>query len=541
MGNAQSDTTFLIKNIPSGTYFWSVQAVDQGYLGGNWSAVDSFKVKNIEAFFSSDEVCNGNPTHFIDQSVANEGIASWRWDFSDGETSDDQNPIHTYDMSGTFNVKLLITDTNGNKDSLIQAVIIKPKPVADFSAPDVCQGTPVTITNTTEKNGLTITSWYWDFGDGQTSLSEQPSAHGYLGAAEYKVLLKTLAENGCRDSISKNVTVSSYPIAAVTSNGSLSFCKGDSVILSVGYNTDYSYQWLLDGTGQTDADSSKLPAKLSGNYSVIVTNNTGNCQTISSISSVIVKDMPIKPVIQSVNYNEGDCPDDKPVRLSVNQTVTEYNYQWYRNGVPLNASTLSYIEGFLKQGDYSLIAELNGCNSTSDIFPIIYKDAPETPSIIAYGPTIWYLVCNTSSAVNYKWYYNGKFIPDADKYFYVARQNLGKYNVGISNEKGCFSISDTISIPIKITGIEDPDPFADVKIYPNPTTGMFTIEMNNNVFGELVIDIITQNGSKILNIKFEKTTEHFQTQIDLSGQGKGMYLINLSLDEFRAVRKVVVE
>jgi len=65
--------------------------------------------------------------------------------------------------------------------------------------------------------------------------------------------------------------------------------------------------------------------------------------------------------------------------------------------------------------------------------------------------------------------------------------------------------------------------------------------MNNNIFGELAIDIFTQNGSKALNIKFEKTTAHFSSQIDLSGQSKGMYLINLSLDKYRAVRKVVVE
>ena len=65
--------------------------------------------------------------------------------------------------------------------------------------------------------------------------------------------------------------------------------------------------------------------------------------------------------------------------------------------------------------------------------------------------------------------------------------------------------------------------------------------MNNNVFGELIIDIFTQNGSKILNIKFEKTTECFSSQIDLSGQSSGLYILNLSLDKFRAVRKVLVE
>ena len=70
---------------------------------------------------------------------------------------------------------------------------------------------------------------------------------------------------------------------------------------------------------------------------------------------------------------------------------------------------------------------------------------------------------------------------------------------------------------------------------------MFIIEMYNNIFGDLFIDIFTQNGSKTLNIKFEKTTEHFSSQIDLSGQAKGMYLINLTIDKFKATRKILVE
>ena len=124
----------------------------------------------------------------------------------------------------------------------------------------------------------------------------------------------------------------------------------------------------------------------------------------------------------------------------------------------------------------------------------------------------------------------------------MAGQNYGLYRLAVANEKGCYSFSDTLRIPVfGITGIEEPDPFADIKIYPNPTTGLFTIEMNNSVFGELVIDIITQNGSKILNIKFDKSTEHFMSQIDLSGQPNGMYFVNLSLDKFKAVRKVLVE
>ena len=188
-----------------------------------------------------------------------------------------------------------------------------------------------------------------------------------------------------------------------------------------------------------------------------------------------------------------------------------------------------------------MVESENGCSDTAKAEIYICNETLEKPSIISRGPNIWYLLCDNTSAKHYRWYLNDKIIPEANSYFYMVNQKLGTYKVEISDKGECYIPSDEIQIPKGITGVEDADPFEDVRIYPNPTTGMFTIEMNNNIFGELIIDIYTQSGSKALNIKFEKTTEHFMSQIDLSGQSKGMYLVNLSLDKFRAVRKVVVE
>ncbi len=172
---------------------------------------------------------------------------------------------------------------------------------------------------------------------------------------------------------------------------------------------------------------------------------------------------------------------------------------------------------------------------------IVYDDAPAKPNISATGPTIWYLVCSNDTADQYRWYYNGTVIPGAERFLYIANRRLGKYNVSVGNEKGCFTMSDTLKIPTGLTGVEEIDPFEGLMIYPNPGPGMFTVEMDNNIFGVLDIRIFTGEGRQILDIKFEKTTEHFQSQIDLSGQGKGLYLINFLLEECFANRKIVIE
>lgn len=47
MGNAQLDTTFILKNLPQGTYYWSVQAIDNCFKGGAFSEEGFFTVGTV--------------------------------------------------------------------------------------------------------------------------------------------------------------------------------------------------------------------------------------------------------------------------------------------------------------------------------------------------------------------------------------------------------------------------------------------------------------------------------------------------------------
>ena len=703
-GNAQLDTTHIIKNLPPQKFYWSVQAVDQSFKGGAWSQVDSFEVKNVLAFFSADTVCQGLNTSFTNQSVGfGETIQSYKWIFETNSTSAEKDPVYTFGSAGVKNVTLIVYSST-TSDTLVKQVLVKAKPLVDFSASVSCVGTETTLTNLTNTGGLTITSWSWDYGDGKGSTAMDPGTHGFLNAGDYDVILTASADNNCSESVTKTVTVAAYPVTSISATTPLSFCAGDSVALSVVTDPNFTYRWMTNGINITGGTTSRQVARVTGNYTVEIINLTGNCKitsapavvtvlnapaaplitynntgnstticqndsillnvtnttgytyqwklnggaigtnssshyaknsgdytivvansngcSVNSINKVTVtvnplpivgaiskegktklcegesltlsitatagylyswKDasgpitgstsnsyiaartgdyqlevtnsfgckvttdpvpvevgkMPVRPVIDKGGYTEGTCLKSTPIKLSVEDVIDGYTYRWYKNGAPVKTS--SFIEGFPEFGYYYVEADLAGCKSHSDSLKINSESAPEKPVLIAKGPTIWYLSSSIINAADYKWYFNGQSIPDATGSTYVAYQNLGLYRVGISYDKQCYSFSDTVRIPKGITGIEDIDPFRDVKIYPNPTTGLFTIEMNNNVLGEINIDIFAQNGSKILNIKFDKSTEHFYSQIDLSGQSSGMYILNLTLDKFRAVRKVLVE
>jgi len=546
LGNAQLNRSFTIKDPVSGKYLWQVQAVDQSFLGSEWSKIDSVIIKNTQAYFKTDTVCHGFATHFTDQSIATDGIASWKWDFKDGTTSSVQNPVHSYAAAGTYAVKLLITSNTDVKDSLIQNVIVKGRPTTGFTAPNVCIGAATILTNATSLNGLTASKWEWKFGDGQTSNIENPGTHNYALSGTYNAQLKAVTTNGCADSITKNVIVAKYPESTISVDGKLDLCDGNSLQLDAKVDPSYVYQWRMDGNDLSGAESnSYIVNKNSGIYNARITNTLANCVTNTESKTVNIKPTPVKPTITS-DYIPGECIGANPIKLQVDQVQPGTNYLWSRNEVPLSNTASSVLEGFPEPGNFTVTAEQNGCTNKSAVFEISSRGAPDKPLLFARGPVEWYIGCNIQTASKYKWYFNDILIAGATENYYVADQDTGSYFVRIGNADGCYTRSDIIKIPtndylptVKRTG--EPDPFAGLKIYPNPTQGVFNLEMDNEIMGDFKISVITQTGKEILKIKFTKSTSYFSTEIDLSGQTRGNYFINMSLDKYFKTNQIIVE
>jgi len=118
-------------------------------------------------------------------------IVKWLWDFGDGNTSTEANPYYKYTSSGTYDVKLTVTDVNGfsgteEKLDFIRVTELIP-PSASFQASSTYTSTYTYIYFTDYSSG-DVTSWYWDFGDGSTSTYQNPS-HYYYNSGYYTVKL----------------------------------------------------------------------------------------------------------------------------------------------------------------------------------------------------------------------------------------------------------------------------------------------------------------------------------------------------------------
>ncbi len=82
--------------------------------------------------FEYESDCAGKPIQFFDNSnIFFDPLVSWLWDFGDGTTSQDLNPVHIYDTSGFFTVTLTVTNSRGCDSSYSTLVEIFPLPFVD--------------------------------------------------------------------------------------------------------------------------------------------------------------------------------------------------------------------------------------------------------------------------------------------------------------------------------------------------------------------------------------------------------------------------
>jgi gliding motility-associated-like protein len=106
-----------------------------------------------------------------------------------------------------------VTNSLGCKDSAQATVVIYPPPIADFGTTGVCLNQLMNFTDQSTYTGGTITAWSWDFGDGSPSVFTQNPTHLYTILGTYMVTLIVTTNNGCIETVTKNVLVHPLPIA----------------------------------------------------------------------------------------------------------------------------------------------------------------------------------------------------------------------------------------------------------------------------------------------------------------------------------------
>ncbi|MCU4754374.1 PKD domain-containing protein [Halobacteria archaeon AArc-curdl1] len=160
--------------------------------------------------FTPDLETPGTEIQFTDQTIAEEELTSWNWDFGDGTTSTQQNPVHSYEQHGDYTVELTVEDEYGVTDTTSETVRVNSIPDADFDySPDIeFVGQEISFEDQSTDQYSSIETVVWDFGDGTTTDTQNPT-HLFEEPGTYEITQTVEDEHGATDTETVTVEVES--------------------------------------------------------------------------------------------------------------------------------------------------------------------------------------------------------------------------------------------------------------------------------------------------------------------------------------------
>ena len=255
---------------------------------------------------------------FTDQSTIPD---TWAWQFGDGGTSTAQNPIHSYTTAGTFSVQLTIQDTITGITSIHRDTIRIGIPTASIGGPAFgyfgCAPLNVNFVDASSNDGFgTITDYLWNFGDGNTSTSQNPS-HVYNNPGTYNVSLTVTNSLGCTHTdVFSNMVQAIGPALSFTADQTSATCTDLAVNFtntSVSSSPAIGYLWDFgDGNTRSTINASHTYTAYNS-YDVSLTiNDLDGCSRTLLLSDFIVIEDTEDPTVScptdiAINTDPGQC------------------------------------------------------------------------------------------------------------------------------------------------------------------------------------------------------------------------------------------
>jgi gliding motility-associated-like protein len=263
-------------------------------------------------------------------------------------------------QTGTYRVVVInsqgCTDTSRSVD-----IALNPRPLAAFTintTPQCLNGNSFVFTNRSTISSGTLT-YNWNFDDG-TFATTTDANHVYTTPGNFTVYLVVTSNNGCKDSISRNLTVTQSLITAVTiAATSATICTGTPVTFTAtptNGGTAPSYQWQVNGTNVGTNSATYTTAGLgNGNMvSVIMTSNATCASPVAPISNAVT--MSVTPSFTpSVNITVPSttiCVGRNVVFTATSTNGgTNLTYQWKLNGSNVGTNSPTFMSNTLANGD----------------------------------------------------------------------------------------------------------------------------------------------------------------------------------------------
>jgi gliding motility-associated-like protein len=277
----------------------------------------------------------------IDRNSSAGAIKNYYWNFDDGSPvviKPDSEFPYTYSNNGTGNlnpkITLTVTNEQGCDTSWTEAITVHPQVRAKFSTDhnEACYPLPTEFTNLSEP-AIPLT-YYWNFGDGSTSISRDP-AHPYKNFSRtddkhFIAKLTATSEYGCDSSISREIVIHpkpkadfEYPVAVDCPPFGVHFTNS-SMGTSLDNNWDFS-------NGETSTEMNPEETFLNSGSEISQYDIKLIVITDFNCSDTTIKPIQVYPEVKA-DFEASGWNGCSPMQINLNGTATNENeYYWYVN------------------------------------------------------------------------------------------------------------------------------------------------------------------------------------------------------------------
>jgi PKD repeat protein len=494
-----------------------------------------------------------NDVQFYDSSFSKGITHSYFWNFGDGTSSTAQHPKHSYNKTGTYTVKHIVTAYDSLRkvlcvDSAVHTISISSKCCkADFSYQ--VNGLDVYFSN----NSTSGTTAHWSFGDGTTTGT---NPHTYSKAGTYTVcLVINDSAKSCLDTICKSVTV-----IAKSCKASFTWTQPDSTKSVIKFtNTSkpsngtvyWSFGDGTSGTGDTITHTYNTSGVL--NVCITVVDSSRNCTD---------------RFCKTVTILGGSCKADfgyanrgsKRIYFS-NKSTLYKTYSWnFGDGKTSNQA--HPLHQYAKAGTYTVCLyvtdSLSSC--TDSICKTVTVDTLQCEAkfrAIADSSTKFkILIINQSKGTNLSYYWDfGDSSTSTSKNPKHKYKRSGKYQLCLTiTDRNCTSTyCDTIGMDstgkmLKAEGfdIEVIDEgssssrtitLTQAKTYPNPFSGELLLKLQDGSGAIEMVELLDTRGLRIsVPVHYISTSS---AKLNTSNIPTGMYLLRFKSDGVQQTKRII--
>lgn len=321
-------------------------------------------------------ICAGDSVLFRDSSSVSAGtILSWQWNFGDAAsaTYNNNNPFyHTYTIPGTYPATLIVLSSNGcMSDTFRLNIIVASKPSATASRNGVtCVDSLHSFISSFPTGTNSATTWYWDFGDGQTfsSATTNLASHGY-STTQTNIIVKHVVSigAGCTSDTAYITIPAIYPnpVASFTVVADTA-CVNKPVQISSANTNVAVWNWNFGNGNSSNAPPFIRSYSNAGNYNIsLQVTSTDGCRSAVASQPIIIHPNPMI----SAGPDKFITPGGNIQISATNSSVGNYNYSWSPSAGLNSTTILSPVASPSVTTEYIIttIDAINNCVATDKV------------------------------------------------------------------------------------------------------------------------------------------------------------------------------